>query len=145
MAIKMEGWKELDRALGELPKATARNVLRRVLKNAAEPIKEAMEAKAPRRTGFTAASIEISNTLNPAQRRDARRGNDKAFAEVYIGSRRGSAAVFEEFGTIHQPAHPYMRPAFEANSDQALNTISTELGTEIEKAAARLAKKAAKG
>jgi hypothetical protein len=38
VATKLEGFKELDRALGKLPKATAKNVLRRTLIKAAKPI-----------------------------------------------------------------------------------------------------------
>lgn len=141
--FRLEGGKELARALEELPKATARNVLKRVLTKAAEPILSDMEAKAPRDTGFTAKSLAVSSSLNPAQRREAKK-EGKNFAEVYIGSRRGSAAIFEEFGTVNQPAHPYIRPAFDAGKEGALAIIGTELGAEIEKAAARQARKAAK-
>lgn len=144
-SVKLEGFKELDVALGELPKATARNVLRRVLRKAAEPVLAAMEAKAPRgETGRTAESLAISNSLNAANRRDQKR-EGKAFAEVYVGSRRGSAAQFAEYGTVKQPPQPYLRPGWEATQDEALKTISEELGSEIDKAAKRLARKRAKG
>lgn len=141
--VQLSGFKELEQALGELPKATARNTLRRVLKRAGEPVEAAMESRAPVLTGYTEKSIAVSATLNPRNRRDIKR-EGKAFAEYYIGSRRGSAAVFNEFGTINMPAHPYMRPGWEASQDQALAIITKDLGTEIEKARARLARKAAR-
>lgn len=142
--FKLEGGKELARALEEFPsKATARNVLKRELTAAAKPVKAAMEAAAPRDTGFTAESIGLSSSLNPSQRRAVKR-EGKNFAEVYVGSRRGSAAIFEEFGTVNQPARPYMRPAWEATKEQALDTFGKNLGAGIEKAAARAARKAAK-
>lgn len=141
--FKLEGAKELARALEELPKATARNVLKRVLTKAGKPVEAAMIAGAPRDTGFTAGSIGVSARLNPAQRREAKK-EGKFFAEVYVGSTRGSAAVFQEFGTVDQPAHPYMRPAWDANKEGVLRVVETELGGEISKAAARLARKAAK-
>lgn len=143
VTVRIEGLRELDHALGELPKATARNVLRRVLKKAAEPTLSAMEAHAPRDTGWTAGSIAISSTLNRSNRGDVKR-EGKAFAEVYVGSDRGSAAVFQEWGTVNQPAHPYMRPAWEGTKERALEIIGKELGSEIEKAAARLARKLAR-
>ena len=143
MAVKVEGLRELERALQELPKTTARNTLRRVLRKAAEPVQSTMEAIAPRDTGWTAESIEISSTLNAAQRREAKR-EGTYFAEVHIGMRRGSAAIFQEFGTIDQPARPFMRPAWDATQDIALRTIETQLGGEIEKSAQRLARKAAR-
>lgn len=133
-----------DKALGEVgTKATARNVLVRTLKKAAQPMLESMEANAPRDTGWTAGSLAISTTLNPSNRRDVKR-EGKAFAEVYVGSNRGSAALFEEFGTIKQPAHPYLRPAFDANKQTAEEIIGRELWVEIKKAADRAARKAAK-
>ena len=68
----------------------------------------------------------------------------KHFAEVYVGSRRGSAATFQEFGTVEQPARPYLRPAWEATKLEALKIVEEEMGAEIERAAKRLARKAAK-
>ena len=43
ITVSVSGLKELDQALGELPKATARNVLKRTLNKAAVPMVE--EAK----------------------------------------------------------------------------------------------------
>lgn len=144
MAVRLEGFRELDAALAELPKATQRNVLRRVLRKAAGPTLQAMEARAPRETGWTAGSLAISNTLNPANRRE-QRNEGKAFAEVYVGSVRGSAAMFQEFGTLTQPPKPYLRPAWESTKGNALGIVQSELGAEIEKAAARRARKLLRG
>jgi HK97 gp10 family phage protein len=142
--LSIEGLPELIKTLEALPKATARNTLKRVLTKAAQPTLHAMKANAPRDTGWTAGSIAVSGTLNPANRRDAKR-EGKSFAEVYVGSTRGSAAVLQEYGTVNQPPHPYMRPAWESTKGQALAIIETELGAAITKSAARYAKKMAKG
>lgn len=139
----IEGLPELIRALEALPKATARNTLKRVLTKAAQPTLRAMQANAPRDTGWTAESIAVSGSLNPANRRDAKR-EGKSFAEVYVGSIRGSAALFQEYGTSTQPPHPYMRPAWESTKDAAMATVATELKIEIEKSAARHARKLAR-
>ena len=53
-------------------------------------------------------------------------------------------AVTQEFGTVNHPPHPFMRPAWLANKTRALDTMKKELWEEIQKAAARLARKAAK-
>jgi HK97 gp10 family phage protein len=142
--VRVEGLRELAQALEDLPKATARNTIKRALKKAAQPVEDAMESRAPVDTGYTSKSIGTSFTLNPAQKRDARK-ETKAFAEIHVGSRRGSAAGLQEYGTINQPAHPYLRPGWEATKDGALKTIASELATEIEKTAARRARKLAKG
>lgn len=49
--MKIEGFKELEAALKELPKATSRNCIRRALITAAKPIVDAAIAKAPARPG----------------------------------------------------------------------------------------------
>lgn len=142
--FRLEGFAELDKALGQLPKATAKNVLKRVLKKAADPVLDAIVSSAPKDTGYLSRSFGISFTLNASQRRLAR-NETKSFAEIYIGTRRGSFAGFHEYGTFEMPPHPFMRPAWEATQSTALNIIKVELGGEIEKAAKRYAKKLAKG
>lgn len=49
--MRIEGFKELDNALKELPKATGKNCIRRALMRAALPIVMAAKAKAPVRPG----------------------------------------------------------------------------------------------
>lgn len=142
MSIRMEGFKELGQALDQLPKATARNTLRRVLKKAAEPVRDAMADKAPVLTGRLKQSIVVGTKLTSRQARDAKR-EGKHFAEVHVGT-ADPAGVVQEYGSFKEPAQPFARPAWDATSTDALVTISTELGAEIEKAAARLAKKLAK-
>lgn len=141
--FKIQGVREFENALDGLVKATARNVLRRSLRKAGEPMLRTMEAKAPRDTGWTAGSIAISNTLNPANRRDQKK-EGKSFAEVYVGSTRGSAALLQEYGTFKQPARPYGRPAWEQTKGLAVDIFVRELKQELDKAAARAARKAAK-
>lgn len=143
-SVKIEGFAELDRALAELPKATARNTLQRVLKKAAEPTLDRMAGGAPKLTGALEHSIIMgpSSKLTSRQKRDAKK-EGKHFAEIHVGT-SDPAGQFQEFGTFKEPAQPFARPAWEETNDRALETIKTELGTEIEKRAARLARKAAR-
>lgn len=163
VTVRVDGLKELDEALGELPKATARNVLKRALIKAAEPIAEQARALAPVRTGKLRDSIIISTrTTNPGKQafaiamksgasreeavaaaRLANRGH-KSFFELYVGPGRQPHAHLQEFGTAHHAPQPYMRPAWDANKMRALETIKKQLADEIEKARQRLAKKAAR-
>ena len=46
----------------------------------------------------------------------------------------GRAARLMEFGTVNQPAKPFMRPAFEANKEKAAYAIKDRLAKRIEKA-----------
>lgn len=168
LKVSVEGLRELDRALAELPKATARNTLHRVLKRAAQPIADAMAANAPVDTGKLKASIAIStkirNTMGSAEYaeamrqglgkaaassalRAARRANpsQKSFAEVYVGPAKGGAhGRLQEFGTVHHKPQPFARPAWDQEQDNALAIITRDLGDEIMKSAARVAKNAAR-
>lgn len=111
LKVSVDGLKELDAALGELSKATARGVMRRALIRSAQPMVSKAAALAPKgETGELSQSI-IAATKNSvegdaglrafgevmraggskgqaqAALRDARRqsGAGKAFVEVYVG------------------------------------------------------------
>lgn len=139
--FKIEGLAELDEALQELPKATARNVLKRVLTEQGAPIRDDGERLAPRRKGGLKQSYTITQKLSRRQKSLNRKESD---VEVYIGPGPAAKSVQTEFGNAHQAAHPHLRPAFDGNVMKVLNGIKTSLETEIEKAVQRLAKKAAR-
>lgn len=161
-SVRVEGLKELQRALKELPKATQGAVLRRILLRAAEPMRSDAEAQAPEDIGVLKGSVEQSFRLTARQRRlagkSAVRLQDGSFraakstgAEVYVGpgARDRQKApppqgLLQEFGTRNHAAQPFLRPAWDAHRQQALETIATELGSEIEKSARRLAAKQAR-
>lgn len=140
--VRIDGLRELEAALANLPKATGKNVLRRVLKKAAEPIAADAEANAPRGTGHLVRDVAVASRLTKRQAGLARK-EGKSDVEVHIGV-RDPAGVQNEYGNINHGPQPFMRPAWDANKDAALRSISDDLGTEIEKAAARLARKAAR-
>ena len=142
VTVKMEGLADLERALMELPKATGKATLRRVLKKAAAPVEAAMVAKAPRLTGALQISIRSGTKLTKRQQRFAKK-EGKSSSDIYVGT-ADPAGIPQEFGTFDQSAQPFARPAWEETQDGALVTIATELGGEIEKSRARLAAKAAR-
>jgi len=168
--VRVEGFKELEAALEELPKATAKNCLRRALQTAALPIVMAAKIFAPFRTGRLRRSIGVSKikfTAGAAGKRAfaeamaggatrqeageaaaaANAGADDSgitSAVIVIGPGRSRYAGMQEFGTVKHRPHAYMRPAWDGHSAEALELIKLELKTEIEKAAARLARKAAR-
>lgn len=160
--VRMSGFRELDKALGELPKATARNVLKRTLVKAAQPTVDEARRVVPVDKGdlrdSIAASAKLKNRVGNTEyaaamraglgrgaalsaMRDARRAaGGGSFAELYVGPGPLPHAHMVEFGTVKMAARPYLRPAWEATKRQALSIIRTELGQEIIKAARRLAK-----
>jgi len=161
----VEGLSDLDKALGELPKTTAANVLRRTGLKALEIFVEVVKDVAPidtnaantpeRKPGEYRDSWHAGTKLNKNQAKTARR-EGKSFAEVYAGT-NDPLGVPLEYGTkprVNRKSgksygavrpQPHARPAWDATHDLVLKAIQTELGGEITKAATRLAKKAARG
>lgn len=160
--VKVEGLRELDAALGKLPQAAGKAVLRRVLKQAAEPIHAYAQERAPsrpadappeyynkggqrrlRRPGTLEVLVQSGTRLTRRQAAMVRK-EGKWDAEHYVGTRDPIGRLMEH-GTAHSAAEPFMRPAWDYGSQIALGIIKDKLGDEIEKAAKRVAKKAAKG
>ena len=165
VSVRVDGLAALDKALGMLPKATARNVLVRTLKKAGQPIAEDARANVAVRTGNLRDSIAVSarvkNTVGNAEYAAAMRaglgkaaagaalrGARKAakgtgsFAQVFVGPSRGKGVIgyahIVEFGSVKDAPQPYMRPAWDAKQREALDIIKAELGGEIIKAARRV-------
>lgn len=139
--FKVEGLKELDAALKELPKSTARGVLRRTLLKEAKPIAVAGEALAPKLTGKLAQSYTVGTKLSRRQKRLHKKESD---VEVFVGPTPHAKSVQTEFGNAHQSAQPHLRPAWDGNWRRVLDGIRNTLANEIEKTRARLARKAAR-
>ncbi|NOV15877.1 hypothetical protein E5S70_07220 [Ensifer adhaerens] len=143
VTVKVEGLKELEAALKQLPQANAKAVLRRTLKEAGEPIARTARALAPKRELYLSESIDVSPKLSSRQTTIRHKESP---VEMYVGPGPDPAGHLQEFGS--GPGHhaqPFMRPAWDQNKDKALETIANLTWVEIEKTAARLAKKAAKG
>lgn len=140
-SFKIEGLAELDEALSELPKATARNVLLRTLKEQGKPIRDDGERNAPRLTGGLKESYAVATKLS---RRQKSQNKKESMVEVYIGPGPAAKSIQTEFGNAHQAAHPHLRPAFDTNVQRVLTGIRGELADQIEKARARMARKAAR-
>lgn len=148
MRITTTGFKELEAALAELKKtATAKAVMRRSLKKAAQPMADAANAAAPTGpTGAYAQSFKYSTKLSKRQSGIHRKmfKSDKATVEGFVGT-SDPAGVQQEFGNVNHGPQPALRPAWDAEAQPTLDRIGTEMWADLAKTAARAAKKAAKG
>lgn len=139
--IRVEGLRELERALAELPRKTGKNVLKRTLMKAGEPIEKDAAQRAPELVGTLKRSVTTSQKLT---RRQKKAHTKESAVEVFVGAGGLPQAHLQEFGAAHHAPQPFLRPAFDSNKMRALETIKTDLAAEIEKARARLARKAAR-
>lgn len=162
--MKWQGLKELDGALGELSKATAKAVCIRALKKGAQPIADTARDLAPKKTERLAKSIKVT-TLKPkghaskatyaqtlreggtkaqaaAAQRAYNRDNPGSFAEVFVAPDQFPEAWPQEIGTSKHPPHPYLRPALAQHQQDSVQIIANELKAETAKAAERARRKA---
>ena len=124
----------------ELPKATAKASVRRVLKKAAQPIADAGRGNAPEREGGLKESYGVGTTLTKRQRKVSSKESE---VEVYAGP-NDPAAVQTEFGNQHQAAQPHLRPAWDAQKRGALETIKKEAWADVQKSITRYQKRQAR-
>jgi HK97 gp10 family phage protein len=149
--VHVEGLKELEAALNQLPKSTGKAVLRRTLKKAGQPIADNARALAPDDPTTSGndlkSSIGVSTKLSKRQASAHRKmfRSDKASVEMFVGAGPLPQAHNQEFGNVNHGPQSFMRPAWDGNKSRALDIIKTELGDEIMKAAKRLAKRAVRG
>lgn len=145
--VRLDGLREIDAALGELPKASAKGVLRRVGIKALQPMAETARELAPDdpETGGNDLknSIVVGTKLNARQKRMERKAEGKSFVTVYMGT-NDPAGVQQEFGNVNHPPKSFMRPAFSQDAEGAIKIVADELGGEIDKTAKRVAARGAK-
>lgn len=161
VTVSVDGLADLEKALFELGStSTARRVGQRALMQAAQPMVDRARANAPDDPN-TPLGLKQAIAAKPSNRNRSR-----DTAEVIIGidwdiepardvarkSGRGTYrdpgvggnALMQEFGTTKMKAQPFMRPALDAEAENTIRRVGETLGPEIEKSAARLAKRRAK-
>ena len=168
MAITMqiEGLRDLEAALAEIGNPNARRAVgRRVLRRVAQPLVDAARGLAPRLTGKMAESIIATTRLagrdaaRQAFGRVLREGGSRAEAvqamrairraseslvELYVGPGQHPQAITQEFGTSFHPPQPFMRPAWDQTQRPMIEDIKRELWADIQRTAARAARRAAR-
>lgn len=156
--VQVSGLSELEkqlRALGEEygPKA-AISPVRRALGKAGKIVQASAQAKVHRKTGTLAENIIVTTYKKAPEGQIGVQVMVRAKAKAYKSSSRAIRAGkigleynfygplfyagFLEFGTSHQPAYPFMRPAFEENKGALPGIIKDELAKAIEASVKRL-------
>ena len=168
--VKVQGLRELEAALADMGKATARNVLMRALKPRGARMVAAMQASVPvdegeMRTGIV-ASVRRPAKMDPGKQayaqaiasgggdkkhaakamRNARRNNPANFAALFVGVQgpRKSVAHIVEWGTSTQPGTRFATRAWDTEGPGLLDGVTDDIKAEIEKAKVRAARKAAR-
>lgn len=144
--MKLEGAKELDRALTRLGKKAGGKIGRKALRAGAKPILANAKGRAPKgEKGFIPPSLKL---------KAGKRSRKKDYINIVIQTDKGwfkgkdFYAAFVEFGHFvgsrklgsartWVPPQPFVRPAFDSKKRQAVRIIMRELQRGIESGAKR--------
>lgn len=151
MNVTITGFRELEEALEEFSKASARNILKRAAMEAIQPLADEMANLAPERAtggGKLKDAITVSDKLGKRQKRLQRR-QTKDFVEVYagvedVGGKHVASSVQQEFGNENHGPQPYARPAFDKEAQPTVDRLLITIKDEIDKATARAQRRAAR-
>lgn len=130
-SMKVEGGQDLLRRLQQLPAAVSRPVRVHALMQGGEPIREEASALAPYDQESGEPHLQDNIVVAPLSERtlESRGRGTETVVEIGPELRPDDLfyGFFQEFGTKHHPAQPFMRPAFDARAQDALEIIEDEL------------------
>jgi HK97 gp10 family phage protein len=152
MQMKLLGADELNKTIKALPGELAKKVYLQSLRKGAVIVRDEAKLRAPygsdfQKRSYTKKKKGVATTRFVKLRDEVRitvtTKTDISFAmAVHVGS--AYWGMFQEYGTTHMAARPWLRPAFEATAEQAINAVGQALGTGVERAAVRLSGSLAK-
>lgn len=145
-SVKLEGFKELDAEFDGLSNSIGKAILRRAGIIAAEPMARQMRLNAPKLDNDLSESIEVGTKLSPRQARLHRKmfRGDRDSVELFVGPGPDPAAWIQEFGNSTNRPQPFARPAFDQTWRKFLDLARVEIADQLNKAAERAARRAAK-
>lgn len=133
-SFNLTGVKEMRQSLGKFPDESTK-AMQRVARNAALRVKNRARALVAVDTGITRDSIDVQP--QPAEKQykvavfasppHVRKGRNTRTAYL------PNIAIWLEFGTIHKPARPFLRPALDAEAAQYKAEMQTEMDALMQK------------
>ncbi len=116
--MRIEGFDEMDRNLAKVGTMPRGERLKEIGIKALQPVADTARGLVRQRSGQLARSIRVGDTLNPAQAAVAKPEPDTI--ELYVGAGALPQAITEEFGTVHEEGHPFMRPSWDSNVGEVI-------------------------
>jgi HK97 gp10 family phage protein len=146
LAVTLEGSADLRARLRSLPKALSVSVQRKALLVGAEPIRARAATLAPRNESAGAphladhivTAVSSARTLAQVGLSAAELDVARSGVVVEIGPSRQPSdhfyGYFQEFGTVHHAAQPFMRPAFDTQASRSLAATLAALWAAVRQA-----------
>lgn len=126
--VRIEGLKELGRAIEQLDTKIQKRILRSATAAGARVIAKEAKANAPEDTGNLKKNIRTKN-IKPDKL-----GKQESVVGVRVKGKTKDSAFywrFVEFGTAKMPAKPFLRPAFESKKVEAAQKMKDQLNKRI--------------
>jgi HK97 gp10 family phage protein len=124
--MKVEGGDKLARKLQMLAEEVAREHMRECALAGAEVIRAEIETTAPRKAGTLAENIEKEVKKQTRARVEVRVGPGKeGWYGRFVEDGHAIVVAGKKVGDV--PPHPFMRPAFDAKTDEAYDAFEAEL------------------
>lgn len=140
LKFNISGAQEIRALLHQLPDNVANKLRTPALRAGAQVLADEMHLAVPRRTGLTDASIVVESlTETTVTATGGFRTRSLGRVGVVIKKPMGSLVHLLEFGSAHQSAEPFIRPAVDAGASAAVRAIFANLANGIRREAQRLA------
>ena len=156
VSMKMDGFRDIEKALADLPRGTSAGAARRAMKKELAPVAATANALWP---GSDDDVFRITSKLARSQRHDSAADPSRTALNLFVGAPGGRDGTPEahliEFGTGPRfqkngrftgsvSPTPMLQPAWDMHKHKILEGLGARLWDEIEKTVARRAKRAAK-
>lgn len=147
--MKVDGLRDIERALAQLAAGTAKGVVRRAMRKELKPVADTANALWP---GSADDVIRVTSRVARSQPQPKR---DRATVNMFVGAANTPEAHLVEFGTGPRfqkngrftgsvSPQPFLQPAWDLHKGRVLKGLAARLWTEIEATMARNAKRAAR-
>lgn len=143
---KVRNLDRLDRKIKDLKALASPDMLERALHAAGQPIRNDAQVRAPVKTGTLRRSIHSETAEKTDKRVSVLVGTDLEYAAIHefggeIRPRNARALVFEIDGEVvvtqrvTMPARPYLRPAYDAQRDEAVRIFRKGVADQVRQVA----------
>jgi HK97 gp10 family phage protein len=139
-SIRVEGLSILNKAFQDLSLHMRSKVARRATNAAAQVIKKEASLKAPLGDPVQTPGVPVGNLKQQVMVRRIPPSKTELTSEHIVRVRSGARAYFAsryasiyEFGSVKQPARPFMRPAFDHKRSEAQDALVNAIRDDLNK------------
>ena len=127
MSFEMEGMEELLRAMAALPGLVAERVYGDGMQAASKVVRDEAKRLVPVRTGALRDSIRARRRVGYVETFTGRKRVPGGAAQVFAGGSGARHAVLVEYGTVHDPAKPFLEPALLSDRNRQLTAAAAAM------------------